>query len=287
MTLAPSLVKQKTSVTYNDYLITPKIAKEWLERSRQDEEFRNRKIDDQRVNAYANEMKAGRWQSETGECIKFAPDGVLIDGQHRLEAIIKANVSLVLTVAKNVDKEKATVLDTGKSRSIGDAMTIRKIACPNEHAAGIKQFYQFTRGSHRDNQMTLSNDLAISMYFDDEEFWKDVHSSQVRFYREIGRKINPSFIYGTIAYLRKNSKHKHKIDAFYTEVCVDGQVKNGTVKNFRKKVDDDYRDVKNKLKKAYWIAYFVKTWNAYVDDKTKGLQYDPSEEGIIDMKNCK
>lgn len=283
----PQLKTQSSAVRYQDYLVTPKIAKEWLTFSEQDEEFRNRKLDEARVNQYASDMKAGRWQSETGENIKFAPDGVLIDGQHRLHAIIKSNSSIVLTIAKNVEKSKATVLDTGKQRSIGDAMMIRKIACPNEHAAGIKQYYQFTRGGHKDNYMALSNDLAIQMYFDEEEFWKETHSEQVRFYREIGRKLNPSFIYGAIAYLRKKSKHKDKITPFFTEICVDGEVKNGTVKNFRKIIDKNYVDKKSSLSKAYLTAYFTKSWNAYVEDKNKNLQYDPAIEGIVDMTTCK
>ena len=88
----PQNTQLKSAVRYQDYLVTPKIAKEWLEFSEKDEEFRNRKLDEARVKQYTSDMKAGRWQSETGENIKFAPDGVLIDGQHRLHSIIRANV---------------------------------------------------------------------------------------------------------------------------------------------------------------------------------------------------
>lgn len=276
-----------SNVIFSDFLINPKKAEEWLNYSSKDDEFKNRKLNDQKVSAYAKEMKEGRWKSKTGECIKFAPDGVLIDGQHRLRAIIKSNISIVLTVAKNVPKENATVIDTGMSRSISDAMTIKKIPCANEHAAGIKQYYQFTRGSLKDNQSQLSNDLAIQMYEDETDFWRNIHSRSAIFYREIGHKISPSFIYAAIAYLEKHSRHKNRIDEFFEELCIDGKVKNGTVKNLRKKIDEFRDDSKYKIKKNYVVAYFAKTWNAFIDDKTKALQYDPSVEGIVDMKTCK
>lgn len=274
---------QSMTISFSNFLVSPAKAKEWLTKSEQDEEFRNRKVDESRVKQYAAEMKAGRWQTDTGECIKFTPDGIMIDGQHRCLAIILANVSLVLTVAKNVDKEKATVLDTGKSRSIGDAMTIKKIPCSNEHAAGITQYFQFVK---EEKDAKLSNDLAIDMYLQDEEFWRGVHSLSTHYYKEISRMLNPSFIYATIAYLKKHSKHANKIESFYDEVCVDGMVKNGTVKNFRKIINQAYNDKKSNLNKAYMVAYFVKCWNAFLRDKTKGLQYDPSVEGIVNMKQA-
>ncbi|MCB5908606.1 hypothetical protein [Streptomyces pinistramenti] len=51
-------------------------------------------------------------------------DGKLLDGQHRLLAIIRAEVPVEMFVFEDVPPETFTVLDTGKRRSGGDVLTL-------------------------------------------------------------------------------------------------------------------------------------------------------------------
>ena len=60
--------------------ITPELAHEWLGFN-----THNRNIRQRIVTAYAADMTGGDWQWN-GESIKFAEDGTLLDGQHRLAA---------------------------------------------------------------------------------------------------------------------------------------------------------------------------------------------------------
>lgn len=60
--------------------IDPATAERWLKANK-----RNRKLRRGPVLAYARDMAAGNWRL-TGEAIKFAPDGTLLDGQHLLGA---------------------------------------------------------------------------------------------------------------------------------------------------------------------------------------------------------
>lgn len=76
------------------------------------------------VAAYARDMAAGRWLF-TGEPIKFAEDGSLLDGQHRLHALIQAGVTLSLLVVRNVEAQAQNVMDTGARRTAGDALSLR------------------------------------------------------------------------------------------------------------------------------------------------------------------
>jgi hypothetical protein len=86
----------------------------------------NRKIDQGTVNAYAAEMAGDRWRM-TSEPLHFNAAGELIDGQHRLSAVIKANVVVWFAVVRNSDG----VLDSGKIRSIADLIKIgSKTAVP-------------------------------------------------------------------------------------------------------------------------------------------------------------
>lgn len=65
--------------------ITPELARQLLSNNKI-----NRKIKPTIVERYAEQMEAGEWKF-TGDTIKVDGEGMLLDGQHRLLAIIKCN----------------------------------------------------------------------------------------------------------------------------------------------------------------------------------------------------
>jgi len=74
--------------------ITPEDARAYLEKNND-----NRNINSKRVDAYANIMRSGGWM-ETGQPIIVSDSGMLIDGQHRLMAIVRADVPVTMLVVK-------------------------------------------------------------------------------------------------------------------------------------------------------------------------------------------
>jgi hypothetical protein len=97
---------------------TPAMATKMLEGN-----VLNRKIKDKLVKFYADQMKRNMWLQD-GSTLKFAADGTLLDGQHRLWACIEANVPFTSLVAENVDKNTFVVIDTGAGRTPGDVIDI-------------------------------------------------------------------------------------------------------------------------------------------------------------------
>lgn len=91
--------------------ITPEIAKEMLETSRG-----NRKISRQKVDEYARDMAAGRWQI-THQGIAFDTSGTLKDGHHRLNAVVKSGATVHMSVTRDVPKD-VTVYDRGYTRNL-------------------------------------------------------------------------------------------------------------------------------------------------------------------------
>ena len=98
--------------------ITPEVAQAML-----DQNSRNRNLRPATVDRYVRDMLAGVWQM-TGEAIKFAADGTLLDGQHRLAAIVKSGVTLQLLVVRNLPEAAQSVMDTGDKRTAADALTL-------------------------------------------------------------------------------------------------------------------------------------------------------------------
>lgn len=96
--------------------ISPAMAQQWLEKN-----LDNRKISQSSVEAFAKVMKAGGWQVNN-QAIAFDTDGNLIDGQHRLWAIVEANISVRISVAHNVSKDAIKTIDRGRTRSISEVL---------------------------------------------------------------------------------------------------------------------------------------------------------------------
>lgn len=101
--------------------ITPELAKELLENNMP----RNRRLSTQTVDSYARIMKAGGWNL-THQGIAFDNDGILVDGQHRLNAVIKANVPVRMMVTTGVEHHdgEAFNIDVGLRRSVLNIMQI-------------------------------------------------------------------------------------------------------------------------------------------------------------------
>lgn len=102
-------------------LITPEIAARWLSNN-----SGNRRITPSRVSALASEMSSGRWIL-TGQAVQLDSTGRLIDGQHRLSAVVQSGVSVQMLVANGVDRSAQVVIDTGKTRSFSDVLTMNGI----------------------------------------------------------------------------------------------------------------------------------------------------------------
>lgn len=96
--------------------VTPDIAAEMLSKNTS-----NRTIRNSRVKYYAQQMKEGKWHL-TGQTITFAKDGQLLDGQHRLWAVIEADVPVDFLVV--YDADKVSTYDCGLKRSTRDQLQL-------------------------------------------------------------------------------------------------------------------------------------------------------------------
>lgn len=97
--------------------ITPQMAQQWLEFSN----FDNRRIEERAVDKIARDIKAGKWVFD-GNPIRFDKNDNVIDGQHRLRAIIRAGKSIEALIIRNIEDKAKNTIDTGRSRSTADIL---------------------------------------------------------------------------------------------------------------------------------------------------------------------
>lgn len=93
--------------------VTPELAASWLESNTQ-----NRSMSKVTVERYANDMKNGNW-ALNHQGIAFDSDGVLVDGQHRLQAVVKSSTQVKMAVTWGASRSG---VDELRPRSTHDAI---------------------------------------------------------------------------------------------------------------------------------------------------------------------
>jgi hypothetical protein len=151
--------------------VTPELAHQIL-----DLNVRNRKPTRQLVNHYASEMENGQWDSENGESIKLNRAGTLNDGQNRLLAVIKADVTVPMLVTFNTDPEGFKTIDFGKRRNGADVLHIQGYTYTKTMASAIRNIFILT-GEGRSNYK-ITNGQILKFAEDNpeiEQYCADAH----------------------------------------------------------------------------------------------------------------
>lgn len=103
-------------------LVTPEMAEAWLVGN-----GHNRRLVMARVRKYANDMARGRWALNP-QPVVIADDGTLLDGQHRLHAVVESGLPVMMAVVHGAPRSMQDVLDQGKSRDPRDVLTLNGVA---------------------------------------------------------------------------------------------------------------------------------------------------------------
>ena len=85
----------------------------------------NRKRRTAHIKKLAGAMSRGEWRVST-DAIGFNRGGLLINGQHRLSAIVESKCTVKNIVAYGLGEEAFQVIDTGVKRSVADLMHLDK-----------------------------------------------------------------------------------------------------------------------------------------------------------------
>ncbi|MGW8361857.1 hypothetical protein ACWGK1_14950 [Streptomyces wedmorensis] len=137
LALPTSLVPQVSGV----YVVTPQIAASWLQFNRPE----NRRISQRAVAGLAASMLAGEYLL-THQPIAFDAHGRLIDGQHRLSAVIQSDATVQMWVIVGADPDTFGVVDTGLARRPTQFLRVKHSA--NIHGAlGMIRFAEACRSN--------------------------------------------------------------------------------------------------------------------------------------------
>lgn len=106
-------------ITIVEEQIGPALARAYLSKNHPN----NRTARQGAVDVFAADMQEGRWQlSHQG--IAFDDKGFLIDGANRMRAIVKADTTVAMMVARGLTAEAVQSIDNNSKRTVADALKI-------------------------------------------------------------------------------------------------------------------------------------------------------------------
>jgi hypothetical protein len=115
--------------------IGPELAGQYIEGM-----SKNRNISQRDVESLARAMKQGLWREDAGDPIRLNSDGQMIDGQHRMWAIVESGCEFSFLVIRGIDNSAQMIMDTGRGRRLADQLRIRGEKYPSELASAISLY---------------------------------------------------------------------------------------------------------------------------------------------------
>lgn len=130
----------KRVMIFPNVVVTPELAQELIRLN-----DNNRPVRTGVVERYSEDMKAGDWRF-SGDNIRISNAAKLLDGQHRLLAIIKSKKAQTFNIQTGLEPEAFEVIDTGRGRSAADAVSVKGIQNATTVAGAAKIIKMFEEG---------------------------------------------------------------------------------------------------------------------------------------------
>lgn len=253
-------------------LVTPQMAAEMLRRNP-----RNRCIRRSNVRFLSTELKEGRWK-HTHQGLAVGKCGTLLDGQHRLTAIVETGIPALMNVSFDCDAATFAVIDTGAIRGSSDVLRINGVtSCETSIAATVKLYWLY----HNKPSFTwtgeasrLSSAVVLEEYRRDPEgfSWavKLSHRAKYEF-----KALKLASATATFAYLAvEHGFDRQEIEAFVMSVATGANLEQGDPRYaIRKQLINGWDPGQSKGARGsqVWVACWIRLFNLYLLGATTKL----------------
>jgi len=153
-------------VKFETRVITPDDAMKLLERNQL-----NRKLSTHLVTKYSEAMRTNQWVFDAAP-IRIDDKGNLLDGQHRLWAVIESDRPQEFLVVEGLQGDTMAVMDTGKNRTFADILGMhhRDLTSVTNIAAATTAIHRWESGARgvalRPNRGNMGTNIVLLDFFE-------------------------------------------------------------------------------------------------------------------------
>ena len=245
--------------------------------------YSNRKLTMSNVRFLSRQMKEGKWLFD-GQPIRFDEFGRLLDGQHRLNAIIHSDTEQEFLIVSGIPSDSFKVMDTGKNRSGGDALSILGVEYANYVSATARLVIKHKKGSYSvtGSESKISNTDVVEWYENNKEV-VEVAKKSYDLYKAFSKVLSMSYI----MYLIYVFSEKNVIEAelFIDELCYGTNIDRKSPSNVLRRVLISDKMSKSSMSANHKNAIIFKAWNAFRMKKSISiLRYNKETENFPILK---
>ena len=241
--------------------ITPAKATEMLASN-----INNRALRPTVVEKYKRDLIDDKWIFGTSMLI-FSASGVLLDGQHRLKAIIEANKSAKMIVVTGVSEEALKVIDSGVGRTVADMFKLLGVGYSSNIGGIITRFDGLCKERYNaPGSKRITHQEYWAKYMEHKDWYDE--AAKVSSIWNSKNRLFPSCLLGAIYLYLIKEKHypENNVKSFIDQLCDVVPTQNETISNVRR-VLMNARILGQKLPEAHLLVYIIRTWNAYIKNK--------------------
>lgn len=272
---------------YTTETITPAKAQEYLQHS----ESKNRPISKVFVRSYADTMKKGKWLLN-GVCIIFDDKGNILDGRHRLTAVIEAGIPVSFDVIRGVDPQAFTTYDCGRHRTVGQLLAMQDVKHYNLIASIISANDRLVKSERlcennscaSASRIKESNADKYNVYREDPEGYSATATVIVRLMSRC-RIISGSWAGGIFYYLTHTGGYSENEVLPFFEALFSLDTSDIPVCDLLRKAITKSAMEGKKMKAEMLWALIAKAWNHYIKGESpKILRYQQTQEELPKLK---
>lgn len=231
--------------------ITKEIALDILQRN-----SHNRPLSKAHLSHLCSQLKNGEWKLN-GDAIRYNDD-MLIDGQHRLTAIVTTGIPMQTLVIEGLDSGVFDTIDTGKNRSNKDTLALLGEKDALHLSSALLLVHSYNNGFVRKH---VSN-IGIQTLLKD-----NIEIKESMYYGHKCKHILPRSVGTGLHYLFKK-KHGFKADAFFDQLSSGvGLVNRSPILTLRDKILRIKHESNMKIDQKTIAWYTVKAINLFVSNK--------------------
>ncbi len=254
-----------TALAVGFYNLTPKIAAYWLTVYN----VHNRDLRDRGVTTLGIDMTTGAWEFN-GDTFCFDVDRILIDGQHRCEAIADSGITVPIILVTGLEPVAQDTIDTGSRRLFADALKLAGESDWNNLAAITTQVFRWKAGEIRGGNFRPSIKILQRVLRDHPEIRDTIVVT-----RRVKARIGPvpASVIGLASWLF-HTINAADHDDFFTKL-VEGAGLNADDPIWQlREVLRDHVGSKRRLPNLELLALVIKAWNYYRSGATvKNLRW--------------
>lgn len=241
--------------------VTPDKAREILAK----QNTRNRSIRQTQVKKLATDILEDRWKL-TSQAISIDTNGVLIDGQHRLAAVVQSGKTVQMLFATDCAPDTFDVIDTGLGRTAADVVGLAGAKYGPLIAAGIKTTALYKEYPDRiwQNTMSSTHSRICQVYNKDPDFYNLTACYTDRI-RKLCHKVNPTSIFVLLNLTCElGFDIEYIFDDFLMKLATGENLQRGCpILCYRQALFNGLKPPLNKNLQQYSVACVIKCFNYY------------------------